>query len=117
MITSGLKSELKQAMEGEGQGKNMHWSTQGGRSCLEERKNIDDGENCGNHLSESSQVLEGVSGNVSSSLPPDADSMVHLPPRPGLGRSNLMGSMRRAVLVDACVSNELQVCLCVGVMV
>ncbi len=117
MITSGLRSELEQATEGEGQGKNMHWFTQGGRSCLKERKSIDDGVNCGNHLSENSQVCEGVSGSMSSSLPPDADSVVHLPPRPGPGRLNLMRSMRRAVLVEACVSNELQVCLCVGVMV
>ncbi len=118
MMTSRLRSESKQATEGEEKCKNMQWFTQGDRSCLEEMKSIDDGGACsGNHLSKSSHVCDGVLGSMPSSVPPDADSVVNLPPRPGPDRLNLMGTMRRAVLVDACVSNEFQVCLYVGVMV
>ncbi len=115
MITSGVESESKQAMGGGGgQGTDMSWSTHGGRRCcLEERKRVKDELDCGNHLNESSRVWEKMSGSVSSSsFPPDAaGSVVRSPPRPGPGRPNPVGSMRRAVLVDACVSNEVQVCL------
>ncbi len=117
MITSGVESESKQAMGGGGgQGTDIsRFSAHGGRSCcLEERKRVRDELDCGNHLSESSRVWEAVSGNVSSSssFPPDAaGSVVHSLPRPGPGRPNPVGSLRRAVLVDACVSNEVQVCM------
>ncbi len=105
MATAGGGHESEQAIEGGGQGRDISWSTQGDRSCPEDE--ID----CGNRLTESSQVWEKMERSVSSSLQPDADAMVCPPPRPGPGRPNLMGSMRRAVLVDACVSNEVQVCL------